>query len=242
MSKLCINDFSVDIAKKSVLHGINLTIDSGKIHLLIGPNGSGKSTLLNSILGNPTYQVTNGTLSFDDQNINELSTDQRARLGIYLGMQNPTEIPGVPNSDLIRSALTANNKTINVVKFAFEFEKLALEMGLDPSFAFRSVNEGFSGGEKKKNEIIQLSFLEPKIALLDEIDSGLDIDSIKKVAIKLQSLVDKGLGLLLVSHQYELLKYLNVTDVHVIIKGSIVKNGSKELLEDIFKNGFKQYE
>jgi Fe-S cluster assembly ATP-binding protein len=240
-NKLTISNLSVSVENKQVLNNISLNIKSGEIHLLLGPNGSGKSTLLNSLMGIDIYKLNQGEVKYNDEVISTLPIDQRAKKGIFLGLQNPTEIPGVPTKDLILASLNALGKPMSVVKFAIKFDKEAADFGLDPNFAFRNINVGFSGGEKKKLEIIQLIFTDPNFALLDEIDSGLDIDALAVVGQKIQEMSNKGMGFLLVTHKTELLKFITPTHVHLLVKGSIVKEGGSELLDEVFNEGYSKY-
>ena len=192
MSTLKIENLHVSIDDREILKGIDLTINTGEIHALMGPNGNGKSTLLSAIMGNPKYQVTKGSIYLDGQNVLEMTVDERSKAGIFLGMQYPQEIPGVVTSDFLRAALNAHQeKPVSLFKFIKELDKNIADLKMDENLAHRYLNEGFSGGEKKRNEILQMKLLKPKFALLDEIDSGLDVDALKIVLSGGQELIDR---------------------------------------------------
>jgi len=240
MAKLEIKNFHVSIEDKEILKGVNLTINSGEVHAIMGPNGTGKSTLASAIMGHPKYTITQGEVYLDDTNILELEVDQRARAGLFLAMQYPAEVPGVTNSDFMRQAIKAtSDKQIGLFEFAMKYEKKIEELHMRPDLAHRYLNEGFSGGEKKRNEILQLKMLEPKIAILDEIDSGLDVDALKIVGENVSELMQEGhLGCILITHYQRILEYIKPDLVHIMIDGKIVLSGGKELIEKIDKKGY----
>ena len=240
---LDIQNIFVDIDSKQVLNGLNLTIGKGETHVLMGPNGAGKSTLGNTLMGNPIYNLSSGKIIFDGQDISELSTDKRAKLGMFLSFQNPLEVPGISVETFIRSAL--QQSTGEHVKL-FQFQK-ALKanmelLNMDPSYASRDLNVGFSGGERKKSEILQLLMLNPKFAILDETDSGLDVDAVRTVSKGIQEYQKKQDGaLLIITHSTKILESLNVDFTHVLVKGKIVKTGDGSLVKEINQNGFEQF-
>ncbi len=226
-----------------ILKGLTLTVGPGQIHALMGPNGSGKSTLAKVIAGHPGYEVTSGEILFKGEDVLELEPDERARAGIFLAFQYPVEIPGVSIANFLRTALNARREGDDEVE-VFEFhrqlmEKLAL-LKMDESFATRYVNDGFSGGEKKRNEILQMAVLEPALAVLDETDSGLDIDALKIVAngVNTLSSVDENLGVLLITHYKRVLNYIRPDHVHVLIGGVIVESGGSELADKLEEHGY----
>lgn len=240
---LDIQNIFVDIDSKQVLNGLNLKIGKGETHVLMGPNGAGKSTLGNTLMGNPIYNLSSGKIIFNGQDISELSTDKRAKLGMFLSFQNPLEVPGISVETFIRSAL--QQSTGEHVKL-FQFQK-ALKanmelLNMDPSYASRDLNVGFSGGERKKSEILQLLMLNPKFAILDETDSGLDVDAVRTVSKGIQEYQKKQDGaLLIITHSTKILESLNVDFTHVLVKGKIVKTGDGSLVKEINQNGFEQF-
>lgn len=240
---LDIQNIFVNIDSKQVLNGLNLKIGKGETHVLMGPNGAGKSTLGNTLMGNPIYNLSNGKIFFDGQEITELSTDERAKLGMFLSFQNPLEVPGISVETFIRSAL--QQSTGEHVKL-FQFQK-ALKanmelLNMDPSYASRDLNVGFSGGERKKSEILQLLMLNPKFAILDETDSGLDVDAVRTVSKGIQEYQKKQDGaLLIITHSTKILESLKVDYTHVLVKGKIVKTGDGSLVKEINENGFEQF-
>src|SRR5215471_10949312 len=221
-----IRGLHADVEDKEILKGIDLTITQGQVHALMGPNGSGKSTLANVLMGRPTYKVTAGEIRFRGEDITSLSPDKRAQLGLFLAFQYPTEIPGVSVVNFLR---TAYNAVKGETTSALAFRKLMKEkmelLGVDDEMVRRYVNQGFSGGEKKKNEVLQLAVLEPKIAVLDETDSGLDIDSLKSVAEGVARLIGPSLGVLLITHYQRILNYIKPDHIHVMMGGRIVVSG-----------------
>ncbi|KAA0015630.1 Fe-S cluster assembly ATPase SufC [Salinicola corii] len=238
-----VKDLHVTVEDKAILKGLNLTINAGEIHAIMGPNGAGKSTLSAVIAGKDGYEVTQGTILFEGQDVLEMEIEERARAGLLLGFQYPIEIPGVKNIYLLKAALNAQRAARGEGEIpAPEFMKLvrekSAEMKLDPSFLQRAVNEGFSGGEKKRNEILQMLVLQPKLAMLDEIDSGLDIDAMKVVASGVNSLRSADRAILLVTHYQRLLNHIEPDRVHVLVDGRIVKSGDKELALELEARGY----
>jgi Fe-S cluster assembly ATP-binding protein len=238
-----IKDLHAGIDGKKILTGLNLTIRPGEVHAIMGPNGSGKSTLANVLAGRPRYEVTGGTVTFEGKNLLELPTEERAREGVFLAMQYPVEIPGVNNIYFLKAALNSMRKHRGEEELdAMEFLQLAREkmkvVELDESFMNRGVNEGFSGGEKKRNEIFQMAVLDPKLAVLDETDSGLDIDALRVVANGVNTLRSEAHSVLVITHYQRLLRYLVPDYVHVLANGRIVKSGGKELAEELEQKGY----
>ena len=240
MSKLIIKNLHAEVDGKKILKGINLTISEGETVALLGPNGHGKSTLLNVIMGHPKYKVTEGSIYLDDQNILELSTDERAKAGLFLGMQAPSEVPGVINSDFLRAAVNARQeRPISTYQFYKLLDSAVKEVKMPFDLATRSLNEGFSGGEKKRNEILQMILLQPKIAMLDEIDSGLDVDAIQIVADVIKSEQEKGRGFLVISHYARLFDLITPTRAVVIINGRVSIDGGVENIKRIDTTGYE---
>ncbi len=243
MSVLSIKDLHVAIGDKEILKGINLTINTGETHALMGPNGNGKSTLLGTIMGHPKYKVTQGTITLDGEDVLSMSVDERSRKGLFLGMQYPQEIPGVTNSDFLRSAMNARReKPLSLYQFIKAMDHATEDLEMDGNLAHRYLNEGFSGGEKKRNEILQMKLLEPKFALLDEIDSGLDVDALRIVADNINEMREtkkENFGLVMVSHYERLYELVKPTHVHVLVDGNIVVEGGFELIEKINNEGYE---
>ena len=240
MSVLKITNLHASVDGKPILKGVNLTIQEGETVALLGPNGHGKSTLLNVIMGHPRYQVTEGSIYFDDQDVLALPTDERSKLGLFLGMQSPAEIPGVINSDFLKAAVNARReKPISTYNFYKVLDKATKELKMPFDLATRSLNEGFSGGEKKRNEILQLELLEPKIALLDEIDSGLDVDAMQVVADVIKKEQANGRGFLVISHYARLYDLIKPTRAVVMINGRIVLDGGPEVFKRIDQTGYE---
>lgn len=237
---LDIKDLHVKVEDKEILHGVNLSVGYDETHVLMGPNGTGKSTLGYAITGNPAYEITDGSITFDGENILDLGVNERAKKGIFLSFQNPLEVPGVTLSAFIRSAL--EQKTGERVRL-WDFKKKLSEtmklLNMDESYADRDLNVGFSGGEKKKAEILQMLMLEPKLAILDETDSGLDVDAVRTVSKGVQLYRERIHGsLLIITHSTRILEALKVDETHVMENGIIVKNGGAELIDEINENGF----
>src|SRR5687768_17483047 len=238
-----IRNLHAGIDGKEILRGLDLTIKPGEVHAIMGPNGSGKSTLANVLAGRPRYEVTEGTVLFEGKDLLELPAEERAREGVFLAMQYPVEIPGVNNIYFLKAALNSVRKHRGEEELdAMEFLQLAREkmkvVELDESFMNRGVNEGFSGGEKKRNEIFQMAVLDPKLAVLDETDSGLDIDALRVVATGVNTLRSEAHSVLVITHYQRLLKYLVPDFVHVLANGRIVKSGGKELAEELEQKGY----
>jgi Fe-S cluster assembly ATP-binding protein len=238
---LVIENLHVTVEGKEIVRGLNLEIRGGEIHAIMGPNGTGKSTLASALMGHPKYEVTEGRVTLDGQDVLAMSVDERARAGLFLAMQYPAEVPGVSNANFIRTALNSirgEGNEIPVMKFHRMLQEKMRQLNIDPSFAERYLNEGFSGGEKKRNEILQMSMLEPKIAILDEIDSGLDIDALRIVADGVNALRSPERGFLIITHYQRLLQYIVPDTVHVMMQGRIVKSGDKSLAEELEAKGY----
>ncbi|HAR4946417.1 Fe-S cluster assembly ATPase SufC [Staphylococcus aureus] len=241
-STLEIKDLHVSIEDKEILKGVNLTINTDEIHAIMGPNGTGKSTLSSAIMGHPSYEVTKGEVLLDGVNILELEVDERAKAGLFLAMQYPSEITGVTNADFMRSAINAKREEgqeINLMQFIKKIDKNMDFLDIDKDMAQRYLNEGFSGGEKKRNEILQLMMLEPKFAILDEIDSGLDIDALKVVSKGINQMRGENFGALMITHYQRLLNYITPDKVHVMYAGKVVKSGGPELAKRLEEEGYE---
>jgi Fe-S cluster assembly ATP-binding protein len=234
-----IEDLHVSVEGKEILKGVNLTVERGQLHALMGPNGSGKSTLAHTLMGNPHFQVTQGRVLLKGEGILSLPPDERARRGMFLAFQYPVEIPGVKVRHFLRMAVKASKgEEPSVTDFRRQlFEKMAL-LEIDRSFSERYVNEGFSGGEKKRNEILQLAMLEPEMAVLDEADSGLDIDALRAVANGINKLAGPQMGMLLITHYQRILNYVEPHFVHVLFDGRIVRSGGIELAQELEAKGY----
>lgn len=240
MHTLRIEKINVNVDGKQILKDFSLTINSGEIHVIMGPNGTGKSTLTKVIMGDKKYELTSGKIYYDNQLLNDLTPDKRAKLGIFLGMQNPVEIDGVTNADFLKAAVFNDN--FKLFDFIKEVNSVYDKMNLKKEMIHRSVNKGFSGGEKKKNEIVQMYMLKPSFIMLDEIDSGLDVDSLKLVGESVKEYYDNSdSSILLITHYNRLLDYIKPDFVHVMVNGTIVKTSSFELVEEIEKNGYGKY-
>ena len=238
-----INNLKARIGMTEILRGVTLTVNAGEVHAIMGPNGSGKSTLAQVIAGHEDFVVTDGTITFDGRDLLELEPEERAREGIFLGFQYPVEIPGVNNAYLLKAAVNARRRHRGLSEIdAFEFLKLAKEkmamLDMDPKFLNRGVNEGFSGGEKKRNEILQMAMLEPELAILDETDSGLDIDALKAVAAGVNALRSPDRAIILVTHYQRLLDYIQPDFVHVLSGGRIIRSGDKSLALELEAKGY----
>ncbi|HCY9254187.1 iron ABC transporter ATP-binding protein [Staphylococcus aureus] len=241
-STLEIKDLHVSIEDKEILKGVNLTINTDEIHAIMGPNGTGKSTLSSAIMGHPSYEVTKGEVLLDGVNILELEVDERAKAGLFLAMQYPSEITGVTSADFMRSAINAKREEgqeINLMQFIKKLDKNMDFLDIDKDMAQRYLNEGFSGGEKKRNEILQLMMLEPKFAILDEIDSGLDIDALKVVSKGINQMRGENFGALMITHYQRLLNYITPDKVHVMYAGKVVKSGGPELAKRLEEEGYE---
>ena len=239
MAFLEIKDLKVKIEDKEILKGISLNVDKNEVVALMGPNGSGKSTLAYALMGHPRYEITNGKIVLNGEDVTDASPDERAKKGLFLSFQYPQEISGVSVSNFLRTALNAKRETpISVLDFhKLLQEKMAL-LKMDKSFAMRYLNEGFSGGEKKRAEILQMAVLQPKIAILDETDSGLDIDALKTVAEGVNSLKGPETGILIITHYQRILNYITPDKVHIVMKGNIIKSGGKELALKVEEKGY----
>ena len=240
MSILALRDISVSAGEKTLIEGVSLSVESGKIHILMGPNGSGKSSLLNAVMGHPAYKLTNGAVMLDDEDITDLPTEKKAKSGLFLSMQHLPEIAGVSTTSFLHRAYKElKGSDISPLDFYKQTEKRAIEAGIDPAYLKRNVNSGLSGGEKKLSEVLQLIALEPKFAFLDEIDSGVDVDAMKKVYAGINALKEKGIGFLLVSHYPNILEHVTPDMVSVMRGGKVVAQGGAELAKKIAVNGFE---
>jgi Fe-S cluster assembly ATP-binding protein len=252
MAKLEISDLHVSVVTdettKEILRGVNLTVDSGETHAIMGPNGSGKSTLAYSLAGHPKYHVTSGSVTLDGQDVLAMTVDERARAGLFLAMQYPVEIPGVTTSNFLRTAATAvRGQAPGVRQWLKEVKDEMQLLQMDPDFAQRSVNEGFSGGEKKRHEILQMALLKPRIAIMDETDSGLDIDALKVVSEGVNRYKEtsaeggEAVGVLLITHYTRILRYIKPDYVHVFVAGQVAESGGSELAEELEANGYVRF-
>ncbi|WP_308249878.1 Fe-S cluster assembly ATPase SufC [Sphaerisporangium fuscum] len=243
MSTLEIRDLHVAVEDKEILRGVNLTVRAGETHALMGPNGSGKSTLAYAIAGHPKYTVTSGTVTLDGEDVLSMSVDERARAGLFLAMQYPVEVPGVSVSNFLRSAVTAvRGEAPKLRVFTKELKEGMDALAIDSAFAQRNLNEGFSGGEKKRHEILQLELLKPKVAILDETDSGLDVDALRVVSEGVNRFSASGeTGILLITHYTRILRYVKPDFVHVFAGGRIVEEGGPELADKLEAEGYERY-
>ncbi|MFG6119581.1 Fe-S cluster assembly ATPase SufC [Thalassobacillus sp. B23F22_16] len=240
-STLEIKNLHVAIEGEEILRGVNLTIKGGEFHAVMGPNGTGKSTLASAIMGHPKYEITEGEVYIDGKDVLEMEVDERAQAGLFLAMQYPSEISGVTNSDFLRSSINARREEgdeISLMKFIKEMDGTMDLLDMDKNMAQRYLNEGFSGGEKKRNEILQLMMLKPAIAILDEIDSGLDIDALKVVSKGINQMRNENFGCLIITHYQRLLNYIAPDKVHVMMQGRIVKSGGPELAQRLEEEGY----
>lgn len=240
MSQLIINDLHVSINDHEILKGVSLTINENEIHAIMGPNGHGKSTLLSSIMGHPAYEITKGSITLDGEDVLEMEVDERSKAGLFLGMQYPQEVSGVTNADFLKAAINARRETpIGLFEFVKEVETNIELLRMKPDLAHRYLNEGFSGGEKKRNEILQMLLLEPKFAMLDEIDSGLDIDALNIVANVLKDAQnERQMGLMVVSHYERFFEFIQPTHTHIMIDGKIVMSSDASLVKKIDEEGY----
>ena len=237
-----INDLHLNAGEKEILKGINLKINKGEIHVIMGPNGSGKTTTANAILNNPAYTKTNGNVLFEGEDISDLKTDEIARKGIFMSFQLPEEIPGVSVTNFLKYAKNKiTGEPVKIFQFKDELKKYMEELHMNPKNMERSLNVGFSGGEKKKNEILQMLVLNPKLAILDETDSGLDVDAIKTVSKGIEMFKNENNAVLIITHNTKILHSLKVDYVHVLVDGKIVKTGGQELASEIEENGYREY-
>ncbi|WP_105956954.1 Fe-S cluster assembly ATPase SufC [Apilactobacillus quenuiae] len=226
---------------KEVIKGLNLTIPDGEVHVIMGPNGTGKSTLSQTIMGSPKYSITSGEIEFNHKKLNDLATDERARLGLFIGMQYPTEISGVKNVDFIHAAMNAMKpaeQKVSVLEFMHRLDKVMDFLDIPEDYTDRYLNEGFSGGEKKRNEILQMMMIQPQLAILDEIDSGLDIDALKVVSKGINEMRDDNFSALIITHYDRILKYVRPDVVHVMMDGRVVISGDYHLAEQLEAGGY----
>ena len=241
MSKLQIIDLHVSVEGKEILKGVNLELNTGEFHVVMGPNGTGKSTLAATIMGHYKYQVTSGQILLDGEDVLSMSVDERSRKGLFLAMQYPSEITGVTNSDFIKTAMharLAEGETLPLLKFIRSLDKACEELKMREDLPHRYVNEGFSGGEKKRNEFLQMKLLKPKFAILDEIDSGLDVDALRIVGENVNDMKSEYFGSLIITHYERLLDYIKADYVHILMNGVVVRSGGLELMEKVDKEGY----
>lgn len=240
---LDIKNLHVRAGDKEILRGLNLNVGTGEIHVILGPNGSGKSTLMNVILGHPKYEITAGTITFEGDDLTALKTFERARRGIFLSFQSPEEIPGITVENMLRTAKQAvTGDKIKILAFHKELLALMKELQIASEYASRYMNVGFSGGEKKRNEILQLLTLNPKLALLDETDSGLDVDAVEIVSSGIAKFHNEKNSCVIITHNAQILKHLPVTHAHILLNGRIVKSGGVELVAEVSEHGYAQFE
>lgn len=241
-TRLEIDGLKVEVEGKEIITGLDLTVAQGETHALMGPNGSGKSTLAYAIMGHPAYAVTGGTIRFDGEDVTEMSPDERAKVGLFLAMQYPTEVPGVSMTNFLRTAVNATRtEDLPIREFMTKLKAGMADLKMDEKFLSRNVNEGFSGGEKKRFEILQMALLEPRIAVLDETDSGLDVDALKVVSEGVNRLRGDTLGVLLITHYTRILNHITPDHVHVMAAGRIVKSGGADLAETLEAEGYEQF-
>ncbi len=241
MATLTIRKLNVSVDGTMILKDVDLIVRGGETHAIMGPNGTGKSTLASAVMGHPKYQIESGEIRLDELDLTAMKVDERSRAGLFLAMQNPVEVPGVTNFDFVKTAVQARmpqDKHLRIGKFILEFEDAAAKLQMGSGLAHRYLNEGFSGGEKKRNEILQMQMLKPKIAFLDEIDSGLDVDALRIVGEAVTAMKSPDLGLVLITHYERLLDYIVPDFVHIMIRGKIVKTGGRELIRKIDTEGY----
>jgi Fe-S cluster assembly ATP-binding protein len=239
---LQIQDLEVSVDDTRILRGVNLEVPQGEVHALMGPNGSGKSTLAYALAGHPRYEVTGGSVTFDGEDLLDMETDERAKAGMFLAMQYPVEVPGVSVMNFLRSALTAvNGEEMKPREFIKRFDEASALLNFDRSFADRYLNEGFSGGEKKRHEILQMALLKPKFAVLDETDSGLDVDALRVVSDGVNALRGDDLGVLIITHYTRILQYIRPDVVHVMYDGRIARTGGPELADHLEEHGYVEF-
>ena len=237
-----IKDLYVNAGEKEILKGLNLEIKKGEVHVIMGPNGAGKSTLANVILNNPEYKKISGEIDFEGENINDLSTDKIAKKGIFMSFQMPEEIPGISTINFLRTAKNnITNKPVKIFEFKDSVKKYSEELNMNPKLIERNLNVGFSGGEKKKNEILQMLVLNPKLAILDETDSGLDVDAIRTVSKGIEMFKNENNAVIIITHNTKILKSLKVDYVHILVNGKIVKTGDQSLASEIEEEGYAKY-
>lgn len=239
---LSVSNLKIEVENKQILNGLNLDINNGEVHVIMGPNGAGKSTLANALMNNPKYKQVDGNIEFEGENINNLKTDERAKKGLFLSFQSPEEIPGITVENFLKYAKrTSEGNLLSHFKFNLDLKNNMKELKIDESYAERYLNVGFSGGEKKKNEILQMLILKPKLAILDESDSGLDIDAIKIVSKGINMFVNENRGVLIITHNTRILENLKPDYVHVLLDGKIVKTGDMNLAKEIEEKGYDQF-
>ena len=237
-----IKSLHAGVEDKEILHGIDLTVNAGEVHVVLGPNGSGKSTLMNVIMGHPKYRVLSGSMTFDGEDLTSLATFERARKGLFLSFQTPEEIPGITVENMLRAAKQAvTSQTVKILQFRKQLQAMMQELKIDPSYATRYMNVGFSGGEKKRNEILQLLMIQPKLALLDETDSGLDVDAVQIVSNGVAKFHSSENACIIITHNIQILKHLTVDRVHILLNGKIVSEGGSELIEEVTNNGYAKF-
>lgn len=242
MALLEIKGLKAGIEEGDILHGVDLEVNPGETHVLMGPNGAGKSTLGNVIMGNPAYKVTDGSIIFDGEEITKLTASDRAKKGLFMSFQNPLEVPGLSLESFLRNALREKTgKPVRIFQYKKQIEETCKLLDMDESYVERDMNVGFSGGEKKKAEIFQLLMLSPKLAILDETDSGLDVDAVRTVSKGVEIFSKNGGALIIITHSTRILEALKVDKTHVIVKGSIVASGGADMVDEINKNGFESY-
>lgn len=243
MSELLrVENLHVSVGDKELLHGVNLTVRTGEVHVIMGVNGAGKSTLLHTVMGNPAYEVTEGRIFFQGEDITDLSVDKRARLGIFLSFQAPISVAGISMENFLRTAKTViSGEQQRLFPFKRLLKNRLLDLDMDPSYAERYLNDGFSGGERKKSEILQMRIIEPKLAMLDETDSGLDVDAVRTVSKNISEYHNENNAVILITHLNQILKFIQPDHVHILIDGRMVKEGGPELVNEVETNGFDAY-
>ena len=242
MELLKIKNLYVNAGEKEIIKGLNLTINKGEIHVIMGPNGAGKSTLANIILNNPEYTIKSGEIDFEGENINNLKTDERAKKGIFMSFQSPEEVYGISVTNFLKTAKSSiTGEPVKIFAFKKELEENMKKLEMNPSYSMRDLNVGFSGGEKKKNEILQMLTLKPKLAILDETDSGLDVDAIRIVSKGIDMYKNDENSVLIITHSTKILKNLHVDYVHILVDGKIVKTGDGSLAKEIEEQGYAKY-
>jgi Fe-S cluster assembly ATP-binding protein len=242
MELLKIKDLHAKAGEKDILKGLDLRINKGEVHVIMGPNGAGKSTLANVIMHNPEYNIESGEIFFDGENVTDKKTDEVAKLGLFMSFQNPEEVPGINITNFLKTAKSSiTGKPVRLFEFKKEIADDMAQLDINPAYANRDLNVGYSGGEKKKNEILQMLALNPKLAILDETDSGLDVDAIKTVSKGINMFKNEDNSILLITHSLKLISDLKVDYVHILVNGKIIKTGDASLAEEIDKNGFADY-
>lgn len=243
MSELLrVENLHVSVGDKELLHGVNLTVRTGEVHVIMGVNGAGKSTLLHTVMGNPAYEVTEGRIFFQGEDITDLSVDKRARLGIFLSFQAPISVAGISMENFLRTAKTViSGEQQRLFPFKRLLKSRLLDLDMDPSYAERYLNDGFSGGERKKSEILQMRILDPRLAMLDETDSGLDVDAVRTVSKNISEYHNENNAVILITHLNQILKFIQPDHVHILIDGRMVKEGGPELVNEVETNGFDAY-